>query len=110
MGSASAPDRVFCNDGPIARMTTFFGSLPVMMNPPIIALSPDSTRPRVAMLSGWDGGAALGDAVATGVALWVTVADGVEEGVVAGGAVAVAGGVGVGVGEVVGAGGGGVVW
>ena len=36
-------------DGPIPRSTTVLGTLPVTMNPPIMALSPNSTRKRVAM-------------------------------------------------------------
>src|ERR1044072_1420825 len=39
------------SEGPRARMTTFFGALPVIINPPIIMLSPLCTRMRVEMLS-----------------------------------------------------------
>src|SRR3954449_12552345 len=108
-GSARAPGKLFSNDGPMARITTFFASLPVMMNPPIIALSPDSTRPRVAMLSGWDGGMALGAAVAVAVGLEEAVAVGatvavgttVDSGVAVGLGAMVAVGVAVGVGATV---------
>ena len=39
-------------DGPMPRMMTRFGSLPVTMKPPIMTPSPVSTRTRVEMLTG----------------------------------------------------------
>ena len=56
------------------RMTTFFTSLPVMMNPPMSTLSPVSTRRRVATLRSCAGvgvGVALG--VGAGVAVGVVL-------------------------------------
>src|SRR5205085_1922772 len=75
-GSRRAAGRLFWREGPIARTITFFGMLPVTMNPPIMALSPFSMRPRVAMLSGRDGGAAVGVAVGVGAIVAVAVAVG----------------------------------
>ncbi len=51
MGSASAPANRQASDGPIARTITFFGCVPVIMNPPIRTLSPVSTRKRVEMFA-----------------------------------------------------------
>lgn len=48
LGLAKVPDTGM--EGPRARMSTSLGSLPVMTNPPIIWLSPVSTRPRVERL------------------------------------------------------------
>src|SRR5205814_8946312 len=87
-GSASAlgiPNWV--NEGPMARRSTCFGALPVMINPPMPTLCPVWTRIRVERLS----------ACAAGVGLGVGV--GVVVGVGATGAVAVAAGVGDGVAE-----------
>src|SRR3954451_9495472 len=55
-------------DVPIARTMTFFGCVPVMMNPPMRTLSPVSTRRRVEMLASVVMGAALGVGVGGGVA------------------------------------------
>ncbi len=41
------------NEGPIARTITFFGCVPVTMNPPMSTLSPPSTRRRVEILPRW---------------------------------------------------------
>src|SRR2546429_9895694 len=68
------------------RNTTGLFALPVMMKPPIITLSPMSTRKRVEMFNAWAG---VGVGVGVGVAV----------GVVVGVAVGVAVGVGVGVGD-----------
>ena len=38
-------------DGPMPRITTFLGSVPVMMKPPMPTLFPLSTRSRVAIFS-----------------------------------------------------------
>ena len=59
------------SDGPMPRMTIAFEAFPVMMNPAIMALSPVSTRRRVAMFKAWAGVAV---AVAVGVALGVGLA------------------------------------
>jgi hypothetical protein len=40
------------SDGPLPRRTTDFAEFPVTMNPPIMTLSPSSTRNRVEMFSG----------------------------------------------------------
>src|SRR5437588_12996161 len=42
--------------GPIARKMTFFGPLPVMINPPIMTLSPVWTKARVEILANLTGG------------------------------------------------------
>ena len=42
-----------CKDGPIPRIATRFGELPVIMNPPIATSSPVSTCKRVEMFNGW---------------------------------------------------------
>src|SRR5436305_15119152 len=78
------------SDGPIPRNTTGLFAFPVMMKPPIMTLSPRSTRRRVEMFKAWAG---VGVGVGVGVALG------------AGGAVGGAGGVGVGVAGGVGGGG-----
>src|SRR4051812_21559710 len=97
------------SDGPMPRMTTAFEALPVMMDPAIMALSPVSTRKRVAMFSACTG-EAVGVAVAVAVGVAVAVAAGVAVAVAVGVAVAVAVGVAVavtvGVGVGVGVGGG----
>src|SRR5213079_1197288 len=77
------------SDGPMPRTATSLGALPVMMNPPIITLSPISTRIRVEILSAWDG---------EGVGVSVGVGVGVDVGVEVAIGVAVAVGVGVDVG------------
>ena len=41
-GPASAPGSG--NEGPMPRTITVFGAVPVIMNPPIIALSPSDTQ------------------------------------------------------------------
>src|SRR5205807_4868889 len=79
------------SDGPSPRSTTGLDTLPRIMNPPIMTLSPVSTRRRGEMFNAWAGvdvGVAVG--VGVGVAVAVAVAVGV--------AVAVAVGVAVGVG------------
>ena len=48
--SKTSPKPKLPSDGPIPRKTTFFGAAPVMMNPPIITLSPVSTLSRVEIL------------------------------------------------------------
>ena len=47
-GFANTPLRG--NDGPIARTISFFGCVPVMINPPMSTSSPVSTRSRVEIL------------------------------------------------------------
>src|SRR3954451_8715013 len=77
---------------PRPRKTTGFDALPVMINPPIMALSPTSTRRRVEIFKAWAGvGVAVGVAVAVAVGLAVAVAVGVTVavGVAVGVAVAV---------------------
>src|SRR4051812_2002810 len=61
---------------PIPRTITFFGSVPVIIKPPIRTLSPVSTRKRVEMLARVVTGIAVGVAVgvALGVAIGVAVA------------------------------------
>src|SRR6202163_1688395 len=49
-GSASAPAKKEETEGPLARTMTLLGWVPVMINPPMRALSPVSTRRRVEML------------------------------------------------------------
>src|ERR1700686_266994 len=77
------------SDGPRPRSTTGLFAFPVMMKPPIMTLSPTSTRRRVEMFNAWAG---VGEGVGVGVAVGVGVG------------VAVGGGVGVGVGVAVGVG------
>src|SRR3981081_345651 len=67
------------NDGPSARTTTRLGTFPVIMKPPIPALSPVSTRMRVDRLTVCDAGVAVGVAVGVDVALAVAVAVSVGE-------------------------------
>ena len=57
----------------MARSATFFGAVPVMMNPPIITFSPFATRIRVEMLTAF-GAHEVGDG--EGDALAVTDGDG----------------------------------
>src|SRR6186713_3119385 len=99
------------SDGPRPRMRTGLVSLPVMMKPAIMALSPVSTRKRVAIFRVWTGvtvGVAVAVAVAVGVEVAVAVgvdvavAVGVEVAVAVGVEVAVAVAVGVGLGVGVG--------
>src|SRR6476646_9142390 len=82
------------NDGPIARTITFFGCVPVTMNPPIKTFSPVSTRNRVEILASWPG-TGVGVGVAVGFGVGVAVGFGV--GVAVGFGVGVAVGFGVGV-------------
>ena len=91
---ASTPEKKEESEGPIARTITFFGWVPVMMNPPMRTLSAVSTRRRVEIFPN-----KLPDGVTVGVALGATVdvAEGVAVGVVVGLAVAVGLGEGVGV-------------
>src|SRR5207248_2340698 len=105
-------------DGPMPRRTTDFDVFPRMMKPPIMTLSPVSTRNRVEMFNAWAGvevgvvvgvaeaigvtvgdavAVAVGDAVAVAVGVAVAVAVGVAVAVAVGVAVAVAVGVAVGV-------------
>src|SRR5450432_3846277 len=86
MGSASAPGE--SSEGPMARTITFFGCVPVTMNPPMSAFSPVSTRRRVEMFPRVVG-------IVLGVGEGVAVAVGSGDGV---GVVGVPVGVGVGVG------------
>jgi energy-coupling factor transporter ATP-binding protein EcfA2 len=46
------------SDGPIPRIITFLGAVPVMMKPAIRTFSPESTRIRVEILSNCNGGGA----------------------------------------------------
>src|SRR4051794_6139917 len=58
------------SDGPIPRSTTAFDACPVMINPPIITLSPVSVRRRVERFNAWAGvavGVAVGGAGGGGV-------------------------------------------
>src|SRR4051794_6883627 len=93
--AAGSPDEA--SEGPRPRRTTAFGMFPVIMKPPIIILSPTSTRRRVEMFMAW-AGVAVG--VAVGLAVGVAVALAVPVAVAVGVAVAVA--VAVAVGEVTG--------
>src|SRR5205807_1704314 len=77
------------SEGPRPRSTTDFGAFPVIIKPPIMTLSPRSTRNRVEIFNDCAG---AGVDVAVGVAVAVAVA------VAVGVAVAVAVGVAVGVG------------
>src|SRR5437773_2430342 len=91
----------------MARRITFFGWVPVIMNPPMRTLSPVSTRRRVEIFprmlaDGVPVGVALGVVVAEGVAVGLGVVVGVGEGV--GAIVGVAVGVAVALGEGVGVG------
>src|SRR5436190_22647220 len=81
VGLASLPGIV--SDGPIARMITFFGCVPVTMKPPIKVLSPVSTFSRVEILARTVFGVPFGVAVgvAVGVGLGVAVAVGFGVGV-----------------------------
>src|SRR5450432_4277829 len=110
-GSASAlgtPNWV--KEGPMARRSTCFGALPVMMNPPIPALSPVCTSMRVERLMACAADAGVGVAVGVavgvgvGVAVGVVVGVGLDSGVFVAVAVGVAVAVAVGVGDDVGVG------
>src|SRR6476619_3995774 len=81
VGSASLS--ASSNDVPIARMITFFGCVPVTMNPPMRTLAPVSTRSRVEMLARVVTGVGLGatDGVGVDVGVAVAVGVGVEVGV-----------------------------
>src|SRR5205085_10637835 len=83
-------------------MITFLGALPVMMNPPMSALSPVPTERRVAMLPSSVGGAAVGEGVVVGAGVAVPLGVGVAVAVGFGVAVAVGFGVAVAVGTGVG--------
>src|SRR5205085_2164554 len=83
---------------PMPRIITRFGALPVIMRPPMPALSPVSARSRVDRLT------ACAPGVAVAVALAVAVADGVVVGVAVAVALAVAVGVAVAVAVAVGPG------
>src|SRR5687768_18516601 len=98
VGSAStslAGNPNWVKEGPIPRITTCFGALPVMMKPPMPALSPRSTRIRVDRLTAWEAG--VGDGVGVAVGVGGGVAIGVAVGVAVGVGVAIGGAVGVGV-------------
>src|SRR5664279_4215080 len=100
-GSASAPGNNEESEGPIARMITFFGWVPVIIKPPIRTLSPVSTRRRVEMLPKVPGviiGVVEGLGVGVAEGLGVGVAEGFGVGVAEGLGVGVATGVGVGLG------------
>src|SRR2546423_358815 len=93
VGSASnvaAGNPNFVKDGPIPRMSTCFGMLPVMINPPIPELSPVSVRMRVERLTAWVGGVGVAVGVAVAVAVGATVAVAVAVGATVAVAVAVA--------------------
>src|SRR4051812_45223803 len=90
------------SEGPRPRRTTGLEAFPRMMKPPIMTLSPTSSRRRVEMFNAWAGvpaAVAVGVAVAVGAAVAVAVA--VTRGVAV--AVAVAIGVAVAVAVAVGA-------
>src|SRR2546423_2734729 len=74
------PKRV--RDGPIARMITCFGTVPVMMKPPMPTWSPVKTWRRVERFNACEvgGTVAVAVAVAVGVAVAVAVAVGVAGG------------------------------
>src|SRR5205823_3839737 len=91
VGSANLSGKV--SEGPRARTTTVFAWVPVMMNPPISALSSVRTPRRDEMLASTVGGVAVGLALGVGVAVGVLVGVAVADAV----AVAVAVAVGVGV-------------
>src|ERR1700730_921380 len=110
MGSASASTTLWrVNVGPIARIITCFGMLPVMMKPPMPTLSPVCTRIRVERLITFDvdvglgvgvgGGAAVGvgAGVVIGVGVWVVTGAAVAVAVAVADGVVVAVGVGEGV-------------
>src|ERR1044071_2082576 len=88
--SSEAGNPNFVKDGPIARMITLLGTLPVMIRPPIPALSPVSTRIREDRLSacapevGVEVGVALAGGVAVALAVAVVVGVGVGLGAVPG--------------------------
>src|SRR5204862_1328294 len=68
-GSASTPGTPkLVSDGPIARRSSCFGALPVMMNPPMPTLLSVCTRSRVERLIAWVGGVGVALGLATGVA------------------------------------------
>src|SRR6266550_878398 len=59
VGSANALGMLYgggMSSGPMARTITLFASVPWMMNPPIITLSPVCTKQRVLMLPNCDAG------------------------------------------------------
>src|SRR4051812_43315770 len=105
IGSARTPGKG--SDGPIARKSTFFGSAPPTMKPPMRALSPAPTRRRVEILASRAGGGVglgvgvgvtVGSIMGVGVGVIVAVGDGVIVVVGVGVAVGVTVGVGVRVG------------
>src|SRR5664279_1488624 len=104
-GSASGLGMPGLKDGPMARMSTCIGAVPVMMNPPMPTFSPVPTRIRVERLRACAGrigvgvGVIPGVGVETGVPVGVAVGAGVEVGVTTGVGVGVGVGIiGVGVG------------
>src|SRR5204863_5955252 len=93
VGSARTSLRpALASDGPTPRIATFFGTLPVTINPPIMTRSPVSTRSRVEMFKAWAG---VGEGDAVGVGVTVGVGGGVAVGVGLGVGGTVALGVGV---------------
>src|SRR5688500_3339066 len=68
-------------EGPIPRIITCFEALPVMMNPPMPALSPRSTRRRVDRLTAWEAGVGEGVGEVPGVGVGVGVGVGIGVGV-----------------------------
>src|ERR1039457_2537340 len=91
-------------EGPAARMSTLFGTLPCTMKPAIITLAPVPTCSRVEMfpsVAGLGVGVGVGAAVGVAVTVAVGVAVAVAVGVAATVAVAVAVWEGVGVGATV---------
>ena len=70
----------FVREGPIPRMMTRFASLPVMMKPPIMTLSPLFTRRRVEILTGCVAGLGDGDGLGLGEGLGLGDEPGLGEG------------------------------
>ena len=62
VGSESAVPKkpADCNEGPIPRMATLLGELPVIMKPPMATFSPASTCKRVEMFKGWTASTGVG--------------------------------------------------
>src|SRR5450631_1518269 len=101
-GLASAFGTPNCvKEGPAARMSTLFGTLPCTMKPAIITLAPVPTCRRVAMFPSVAG---LGVGVGVGVGVGTGLGVGVDIGVGVGLGVGVAEGAGVGVGVGIGLG------
>src|SRR4051812_45922510 len=79
IGSASSSDAgnpELVNDGPMPRIMTRLATFPVMMKPPIAALSPVSVRMRVDKLTARVVGVGVAVAVAVAAAVAVAVAVG----------------------------------